>query len=376
MRTAGIICAAGQSLRMGDFKPLMRLNGFEMIRLTVQAMLDGGVDHVCVVVGHRGQEIVQALHGFAVNFVENHDFAQTDMLFSVQMGLRALLQDEDEPAAGYGAVLIAPGDAAAFSSHTVAALLKRAGSSKAALISPRYKEGTGHPLLLRRELFELVLGYEGHGGLRAALAACEPECVELDDEGILLDADDPEAFALLEAYVRGHKGVSDEVVEELFEAHGTLPNIRAHCWATSVLCERMVCNLNGLGLGLDFELCRSSAALHDIERVKPRHAQAGADALHARGYHTIAQIVARHNDGLELGGADAGSDEMLNEANLVFLADKLMKEDQLVSLDVRYAPALEEFLPSTEIGRRCRMDKASCTRLLDRYTELTGDRLL
>ena len=48
MRIRGLIAAAGKSSRMDGFKPLMELNGFPMIRMTVQSLRNAGIRDVTV----------------------------------------------------------------------------------------------------------------------------------------------------------------------------------------------------------------------------------------------------------------------------------------------------------------------------------------
>ena len=56
MRLKGLIAAAGRSRRMDGFKPLMELNGFPMICMTVQSLKNAGIEDITVVTGYRAQE--------------------------------------------------------------------------------------------------------------------------------------------------------------------------------------------------------------------------------------------------------------------------------------------------------------------------------
>jgi len=436
MRTAAIIPVAGLSSRMGGFKPLMALNGFEMIRLTVQGMLDGGVDDIFVVVGREHEQIEEALRNTSfpgksmpqgvvplttsgtppysnVHCVENPAFATTDMLYSVQCALKMLAEYETTVTnQAFDMAYIIPGDIPAFSPRTVVALCGQAARSTAAVICPAVRMDTekmaeqmagqtgrptaglsteqanektaeqttrqpeiplkkGHPLLIKRECFAAITAFTAQGGLKQALAPFALELLEVDDEGILLDADDPLTFARLEAYVRAHKGVSDKEAKALLDRFGTLPNIRAHCEAVAALTTRMAQSLNVHGFGLDLTLSRSAALIHDINRLEKNHAAVAAVNLCALGYDALAEVVGKHNDSLILGEGDT----MLNEANIVFVVDKMVRETELVSIDERYALALEEFPESTAIGKRARHDVESCKTLLSRYVEITGDKL-
>ena len=80
--------AAGLSSRMKEFKPVLRLNGFPMIQMTVQSMKNAGVEKIVVVTGYRGQEIVRALKDEDVILAENKEYAVTDMLTSAKIGIQ------------------------------------------------------------------------------------------------------------------------------------------------------------------------------------------------------------------------------------------------------------------------------------------------
>jgi len=405
VRTAAIVPVAGLSSRMECFKPLMTLNGFSLIQLTVQSALDGGVDEVVVVLGREGDAVRASLcnlegsgQGYdeagagagadrRISFVENPDFARTDMLASVQQGLRALeaaaagaqaggvvqpaglTQPVGVAAQPIDTLFVLPGDSPAIHPSTFGALRACAERDPSPLAHPCYQGNEGHPLLIKRACFGAVLGFAGEGGLRAALSPYERQEVAVDDEGILLDADVPRDFELLEFFIRRTKGVSDELAKKLLDDAETPQNVREHCRAVSALVARMVARLNALGLCLDSRLCRSGALLHDMCRVHQQHEQRAAQVLHAEGYAALARLVEAH-------GSFSGADpERITESLLVCVADKLVKGTRLVTPDERYAPAMEKFSASDEVGKRIRQDLLHCKRFLTRYEALTGDYL-
>ena len=57
----GLIAAAGQSRRMGAFKPLLTLNGFPMIQMTVQSLKNGGIQDITVVIGREADRMREIL---------------------------------------------------------------------------------------------------------------------------------------------------------------------------------------------------------------------------------------------------------------------------------------------------------------------------
>ena len=386
------------SSRMGSFKPMELLNGFEMIRITLQSALDAGVGRVFVVLGNRADELRRALAGLdnswypnrdssqmppelaqslsagadaltesgdllfpRLEFVENPGYASTDMLCSLKLGLAAAVAE------GYQALFILPADAPAISPRSFGSLLEAASQSPADVLYPSYRDSPGHPLLLRRGAFAAVLGFEGQGGLAAAVRPLPTAAVAVDNPGVLLDADDPQALCELQGFIHKNKGISMAVAFNLLDSLAVLGNIRAHCRATAAVALRIARRLNRLGYCLDSELAASAAALHDICRLEQRHAQAGEQLLSALGYEALARVIGAHHSPLP----DAPA--AFTESNLVFIVDKLVKETGLVPLAERYAKSLADFPADSEVGGRIRRDMAICQDFIARYMALTGD---
>ncbi|MDR1359317.1 MAG: NTP transferase domain-containing protein [Coriobacteriales bacterium] len=424
---AAIIPVAGLSSRMGSFKPLLTLNGFPMIQLTVQSALDSGAERVCVITGRQAQEVEAALldvkegrgnrpctgeglgegpdeslvRGLAAPlqpeqgqcvFVYNAAYAASDMFESVRLGLEALRAPRataDDGAASLTspafvsattahattqtsdtspqAVFVLPGDMPGVSPRTFVALLERWEQDRSAVLVPSYQGRRGHPLLIDSACFDALRGFAGRGGLKQALAQYTWQELVVDDPGILLDADDPAALERLERHVRKTRGVSEALAGELFAQYETPSNVHDHTRAVAELAQRMARALDRLHYGFDTELCRSAGELHDLNRLEPDHSQVAAAHLHELGYEALARIVAAHDRELKL------SPRLFTETNLVFVADKLVKNTSLVSIERRYAGALKRFAPSTEIGALIQKDRESVLALLTRYVQLTGD---
>lgn len=102
MKGAGLVPAAGGSRRMDGFKPLLKINGFPMITMTVQSLRNAGIRDIIVVTGYRGEEVEKVLEPMGVRIIENRRWQETDMLASVKLGLEAADKKEG--------VFILPGD--------------------------------------------------------------------------------------------------------------------------------------------------------------------------------------------------------------------------------------------------------------------------
>lgn len=391
---AAIVPVAGLSSRMGSFKPLLELNGFPMIELTVQSALDGGAETVCVVTGRNAKKVAAALphndDGLAkvtglekfpasslphLMSVQNPQYAKSDMLQSIKLGLAALLKRETTQEALHSVrmsrtLFVIPGDMPGVSPRTFAALRTAYEEGEYPVLVPTYKGERGHPLLISSACYDAVLTFEGEGGIRQALADYDWFEVPVDDPGILLDADTPDAFDELAVHVRATRGISKVLCEELFTQHHTPSNVQAHTSAVAEVALRMAVELNRQGYGLDSMLCYAGAYLHDLNRVEPKHSEVAEGHLNSLGYTALATVVGAHDKELVL------SPSMFTEANLVFVADKLVKETTLVSIEHRYEGALKRFPLSTPLGKLIQQDSESSQLLLEEYVKETGDAAL
>lgn len=145
-----IVLAAGQSSRMGAFKPLLPFGDKTVIEHTIDYLRGGGIETTVVVVGHRAAEIKTRLQNTGIIFATNPD-ADSAMAASIQHGVGELPRNAQ-------AVIITPVDHPAVPDEVVARLIQewRAG---ARLVIPTNEGRGGHPVLIdlsfRAELLKL-----------------------------------------------------------------------------------------------------------------------------------------------------------------------------------------------------------------------------
>lgn len=108
-----------------------------------------------------------------------------------------------------------------------------------------------------------------------------------------------------------------------------------HSRKVAEIAVRMAAALLGCGVEVNPELVQAAALLHDLAKGRPDHATTGALMLRSMGFDRVAEIVAAHTD---LGGFCT-----LDEPAIVFLADKLVRDEELVTLEQRFKPALKRF---------------------------------
>lgn len=181
LTTGAVICAAGLSSRMRNFKPMLYIGGKSMIGLIVDSFRAAGVSPIVVVTGYKASCLQQHLEGSGVIFVHNQNYASTHMYDSFLMGLNALEGLCDR-------FFFTPADIPLFHTQSLQRLLDQ--NVELAAI-PTFQGKSGHPVLINASCIPYLKQYDGQGGLRGALKglANPPERIEVGDEGVLLDAD-------------------------------------------------------------------------------------------------------------------------------------------------------------------------------------------
>ncbi len=331
---AAIVLAAGRSSRMGDFKPLLPFAGRTLIGHVVASLRAAGVTRIHVVTGFNAEALAPEIDRLGVTRAQNADFDR-GMLSSVQAGVASLPADTE-------AFLLMPVDVPLVRASTITRLLDAASADEAAVLYPAFRGERGHPPVIRRALFAEILAFDGAGGLSALLARREAEArnVAVFDWGCLEDMDRPEDHhRLAAAFLRcGYPDASE--CQAMLESAATPEPVRRHCGAVAAVAAEIARRLRAAGEPIEPDRARAAAWLHDIAKGRPHHAEAGAAMVSAFGFPELADAVERHGD--------LKGERRLDEAAVVFLADKLVQGETRVSLDARFAPALLRFVKDPE----------------------------
>ena len=355
MRISAVITAAGLSSRMGEFKPLLMLNGFPMISMTAASLMDAGVISPVTVVGKSRDKVTSVLQHYGVNTVLNSDPEHSDMLDSIRLGMLELPECD--------AFFVLPGDMPLISAKTMHAIIG-AIEKDDDYILPVFCEKNGHPPLIRSRCAKAILTYTGLGGLKGALSKLSGKKFLVNDPGVLMDADTPEDFSAFCEYAKSTRGITLEMCEAIYELQSVPESIRAHCRTVGSRCREMAAHLNTCGCGLDTELCVSAGLLHDIFKSQERHNERIYDFLVERGYLALAKISGSHKRFSE-------SANLCDEASILTLADRTTKGTDIVTPTARYAPMLSRFPAGTDIGDDIRHDFEICTSLYLQYQKIT-----
>jgi molybdenum cofactor cytidylyltransferase len=189
---AGLILAAGESSRMGTDKAALTYRGRTFLELMVQTLREINLERIVVVLGHHAQEIQQQIKLEAAQVVVNPDY-RSGQTSSLQAGLRSLFADDLE------AIILCLVDHPAVCAETVRRIVATFRQCGAPVVIPTYQGRRGHPVLIRRQVFRELLDLPAGMGANSVLRRFLPttQFVEVDDEGVVIDVDDPESYQRL-----------------------------------------------------------------------------------------------------------------------------------------------------------------------------------
>lgn len=328
---AALILAAGYSSRALQFKPLLPLGDSTVIEQAIRNFRRAGIDNITVVAGHRAGELIPVLERARVRWVMNEQYDQ-GMYSSVVSGVQAL-------DAATQACFLLPGDMPLVKSHTLKVLYRTYRKQRFYVCYPVIQDKRGHPPLLSSRLFPEILAWRGQGGLRPLLAQYETWAgeVEVQDEGIATDLNTGEDYENICRLFARREAPTLAECEAILRRRATPEPAVRHGRLVSAVAWRLADSLNQAGLGLNLELVAAAGLLHDLAKGKPDHARCGANILRRLGYPQAAAIVAVHGDIV------LEDESPLDEAAVVYLADKLVQGDRIVSVDERFRPALQRF---------------------------------
>lgn len=179
---AGIVLAAGAGSRFGGTKQLAELNGRPLIEHAVEAMFAvPAIERLIVVLGSDAERIRERAWLDGAEVVVADDWAE-GISASLRAGVRAAL-DAD-------ALVITLADQPLMTPQVIAAVLDRI-ELRAPAARATYAGRPGHPVLIKRELFEDVLALEGDAGARDLLDRAGVVTVECDHLASDHDVDTP-----------------------------------------------------------------------------------------------------------------------------------------------------------------------------------------
>jgi broad specificity phosphatase PhoE len=119
-----------------------------------------------------------------------------------------------------------------------------------------------------------------------------------------------------------------EECDALWRDSGTPENVRRHCIAVRDIALSMADKFSKKGYCLNTELLSVGAELHDLYRTQKAHGHVCAETMRQLGYLKLAHIIDVHHGGIDTG--------CLDEATILYLADKYVDNEMVVTIDERF----------------------------------------
>lgn len=230
-----IICAAGASRRMGEWKlrlpwPRRAFSGTVepsgsgepwLVEAAVSAALRGGC-RVILVTGYRGDELEARFSSWpGVVMVRNGQW-KTGMVSSVKAGLSLVRSPW---------FFVAHGDMPLVGAHwyrkLLAALPPDANSDRPLALRPLYRGQpgqsgqSGHPVLFSRSTIPLIQAVPEGDSLKAVLGHCDLISIETGDRAIIHDVDTLESYINALVFAEGSREIAKLVTLPASESRET-----------------------------------------------------------------------------------------------------------------------------------------------------------
>ena len=156
--------------------------------------------------------------------------------------------------------------------------------------------------------------------------------------------------------------LDEELCCKLMAAASVPHHIREHCSAVAHEAMRIWAGLQSAGLTLDKKDIYHAALLHDIARLSPEHERLGADLLRELGHESIARIIGQHHE---------PETEDIDEAALVYIADKLIAGTEKIGLKERFDKSLEKCIWPEALAAHARR-QAQAANIAEKINRLCG----
>jgi molybdenum cofactor cytidylyltransferase len=188
---AGIVLAAGRSIRFGATKQVLPWNDTTLVAHSVKAALDAGLDPVIVIAGFEAEKVEKALAGLPVKLVFNPEFA-AGQSSSVRKGIEAL-----PPRTGAAMMLLA--DQPFVMDGMIRMIVQAHRHTFAPICIPIYEGQRGNPALFDKTLFRELMELRGDVGGRALFEKYSSAMASVPaGREAMLDIDTPEDYERLQ----------------------------------------------------------------------------------------------------------------------------------------------------------------------------------
>jgi molybdenum cofactor cytidylyltransferase len=182
----GVILAAGEGVRFGKIKQLLRWKNATTIQSICKTANDAGLDPVIVVLGSHSEVIRKAINNLPVLIVDNEEW-EKGQAGSVKKGVNALPDRNCS-------VIFLLADQPQITTDIIHRLIQEHQTTLSPVIYPVYKGQRGNPVLFDRSTFGELLKLEGDAGGKKVIERFSNRTIVWNDDSILHDIDTPEDY--------------------------------------------------------------------------------------------------------------------------------------------------------------------------------------
>ncbi|MBU1140701.1 MAG: NTP transferase domain-containing protein [Proteobacteria bacterium] len=339
---AAIIPAAGFSSRMGKLKALLPLGETTVLGQLIALLQCCAIRDIIVVTGHRSEEVGQVAVEAGARAVYNDDY-ELGMFTSIKTGIKALSPETD----GF---FLHPVDIPLIRRGTIGLLVEAFAAFPHAIIYPVFQGRRGHPPLITTSLSQHILKSDAPHCLRALLEQADRQSIvsvreiEVPDANILFDMDTMTDYRSgVDLYSKRDVPTMDEcrfLLQKMFKmpAKGLAHAERVADLAVAI-CAHIA---EKRAEGPDRDICRAAGLLHDIAKGHANHEVEGGRWLRQLGFERTADIVAAHKD------TELAPDTQVTEKEIVYIADKMVSGNRLVSVAERFQEKMDLYADNPE----------------------------
>lgn len=186
---SAIILAAGESKRMGQPKMLLPWGKTTVLGQVISTFQTAGIEDIVVVLGGARERVEEIVKQYGARSIFNADFANGEMLPSLQRGIEAQFSQTQ-------ATLIGLGDQPQIQEGTVRLVCETFTAMQSKVVVPSYQMRRGHPWLVKRSLWDELLEMRPPQSPRDFLNrhAKEIQYVQVQTSTILADLDTMEEY--------------------------------------------------------------------------------------------------------------------------------------------------------------------------------------
>lgn len=193
---------------------------------------------------------------------------------------------------------------------------------------------------------------------------CRVKSIPVFDEAVLMDMDTEEDYKKLLEY-NNSCAPSRAECGSILNIYNVPESIIKHCREVSRVSLEIFHSIESTGCELDEAALEAAALLHDIAKKEKKHAQAGERILKELGYNKVGSIIASHTD------IEVDEKREITESEILYLADKLVTEDKVISLEERFMKSLNAYSDNPEAVEKIKIRWASAEKVVKKLEKIS-----